>query len=409
VGTNGNDLPLTFQWYYNEQPISGAVTSTLLASNVGFYHVAVTNTQGEGVESRRAALEFGPVGTAVSYTKLEDLIVAAGLQGEPGESSDPGFGAPRVAASTSGPELFDSVSAGVPDFHKFQYPDSNIVQRVCPLVSECAAIDQAAKYAVLIPNADGVLALDTYGSVTKSGTALDTVLTVYELATLTQRTGIATGMDPCGYWIGCDDDSGTNHVSSLLRVPVKMNSYYLVEVDAAETGTVYLNWIESPGDAPVEFSDGEIKLKAANANRQQYTTNYAWLRITNSAAGFALLTNTLEAELHLTGGLKQVDPVATYAVAVRVISTNRGVWELITQTNTLATLVKPIPLPADESGFHMILATNSHFQSFRIEAATAPHLTNWYEATFSGFPTNTNPFILTFPFNSNQFYRVKPQ
>jgi len=411
AGTNGNDLPLTFQWYYNEQPVAGAVTSTLLASNVGFYHVAVTNTQGEGVESRRAALEFGPVGSSVSYDKLEDLIVAAGLRGEPGESGDsPALGAPMVAASTSGPELYDSVSAGVPDFHKFRYPDSNVVQRVCPLVSECAAIDQAAKYAVLIPNSDGVLVLDTYGSVTRSGAALDTVLTVYELANLTQLAGIATGtVDPCGYWIGCDDDSGTNHVSSLLRVPVKKNSYYLVEVDAAETGTVYLNWIESPADTPVEFSEGEIKLKAANANRQQYTTNYAWLRITNSAALFTLLTNTLEAELHLTGGLKQVDPVATYAVSVRVISTNRGVWELITQTNTLATLVKPIPLSADDSGFHMLLATNSNFRSFRIEAATGAHLTNWHEATFTGFPTNINPFVLTFPVNSNQFYRVKPQ
>jgi hypothetical protein len=132
-----------------------------------------------------------------------------------------------------------------------------------------------------------------------------------------------------------------------------------------------------------------------------------WLRTSNSAPDFVeILTNTVQAELTLKG-FPQVATLADYGVAVTVVDTRAGVWQLTNEINTLATIVRPTALSGDRTSFRLLLATNGNFKTFEIETANT-YTFDWRQETnFVTSPSN-GTLILTFPVSTNQLYRVRP-
>jgi hypothetical protein len=205
---------LRYQWYFNGQPIPNAILDTLTLlevrpENIGSYFVAVANNSYTNF-SRAVDLDLreldGPGQPQVkAYDKFQDLVAA--LSGN----------APLLEPATqvlgyTGSQTFSTVGTGG--------------QNGEPV--HCGVVGGNSKWYAYIPPTNGTLYLNTDGS------SFDTLLAVY--------TGCCTfsTLTP----VACDNNSGTNGLSSSLSFPAVANTLYFIAVDgvAGANGTAKLNY-----------------------------------------------------------------------------------------------------------------------------------------------------------------------
>ena len=215
VGTQG---PVDgFQWFFDGSPIPGATQPDLSItnaqiSNVGAYFVRV-RIGTRVTDSRLADLELrdidgnGQPPSLRAYDKFEDLLAA--LAGDP-----PGarFVPAAQVLGFTGSEVFGTAGSGG--------------QSGEPI--HCGVIGGHSKWYAYIPPASGRLFLNTDGS------NFDTLLAAY--------TGCCTfaTLTP----VACDNNSGTNGVTSSIQFNASSNTIYFIAVDGVggATGAAKLNY-----------------------------------------------------------------------------------------------------------------------------------------------------------------------
>lgn len=203
-----------YQWFFNGQPLTGETQNMLVipsvtASNVGSYHVLVTRGT-RSLESRVVELDAreidGPGQPAVhAYDKYEDLVAA--LAGRPHD-----FMPATQVLGYTGSQTFSTIGSGG--------------QNGEPV--HCGAAGGHSKWYSYITPTNGTLFINTDGS------SFDTLLAVY--------TGCCafSSLTP----VDCDNNNGTNGLTSSLSFPTAANTLYFIAVDGVGgvSGTVKLNY-----------------------------------------------------------------------------------------------------------------------------------------------------------------------
>ena len=227
VAGGGGTALLTYQWFYNGTIINGAtqpvLTVPVSASNalgrVGFYFVRVRQVTANGsrfVDSRPAVLEVNSVDqtgrteNVRSYDKFQDMINAQETNAPAGGG---GFTpAAGVVLGYTGSQVFSTVGSSLQDGE--------------PL--HCGAIGGASRWFAYVPPASGEMYLNTDGS------SFDTLLAAYR--------GCCDFEDLT--LVGCDNNSGTNGLTSSLRFPATNGVPYYFAVDGVNgtRGAVKLNY-----------------------------------------------------------------------------------------------------------------------------------------------------------------------
>jgi hypothetical protein len=217
-----------FQWFFNGGPVQqGGNGPVLTLRNVGPAHAGIYFVRvlfgRRAISSRMVSLQFSTVGPdeqvlpLLARDKLADII----LRAEPfaghvppgsGMAATGGAEAP-VVHGYSGAHLFSTFGAikeeGEPD--------------------HCGITGGASYWFSYTPPASGQLFLNTDGS------SYDTVLAVYTTTGPTYADLVS---------VACDNNSGTNGVTSSLNFPASGGVDYYIVIDGvgAATGTVRLNY-----------------------------------------------------------------------------------------------------------------------------------------------------------------------
>lgn len=208
-----------FQWVFNGTNI--LVNSTVPVplnipavseTNVGFYFARL-RVGSHFISTRAAELELreidGPGQPPLlrAFDKFQDLIDT--LNGDP---PDVRFSPASIVLGYTGSQTFSTAGAGG--------------QNGEPV--HCGVIGGHSKWYAYLPPASGTMFLNTDGS------NFDTLLAVY--------TGCCTfaTLTP----VACDNNSGTNGLTSSLSFPAVSNTVYYIAVDGVGgvTGTVKLNY-----------------------------------------------------------------------------------------------------------------------------------------------------------------------
>ena len=227
IAAGSGTPPLTYQWFYNGTPINGAtqpmLTVPVAGSNVlgrvGFYFVRVRQVSASGsrfVDSRPAVLEVNSVDqtgrteNVRTYDKFEDMIYAQETNAPAGGG---GFTpAAGVVLGYTGSQVFSTVGSGLQDGE--------------PL--HCGAIGGASRWFAYVPPANGEMYINTDGS------SFDTLLAAYR--------GCCDFEDLT--LVGCDNNSGTNGLTSSLHFPATNGVPHYFAVDGVNgiRGSVKLNY-----------------------------------------------------------------------------------------------------------------------------------------------------------------------
>ena len=233
LGINATGTGLTYQWFFNGEPITAATNSTFTRTNVqpshvGFYNVRVSNAQMRSVDSPAAILEIGPTNFQ-SLDKPESLFAIT-------NPAPPGILAPAswFTASAGTAQGFISVSLGTRDT---QIVNNATNSYVSPSESNhCAYIGSATRWLALKPLANAILVVDTLGS------AIPTVSGIYTQGLAFSLVQLACTVDPPG------------SPRTPMRIPVRSNVTYLVVADGynGAKGLISLNW--GLGFPPVHLS-----------------------------------------------------------------------------------------------------------------------------------------------------------
>lgn len=371
--------PVTYQWLFGCQEITGATNATLTIHNVhrrnvGSYWVRVLNDSTFGAESAKASLEIGADARVVSQEKFADLYLPL-----------PAGGTNLLRRSAkSFATAFVSVSLGIPGsqlLNNSNAPGSKLLH--------CGVPDQHSKWYGLQPLENAVLEVDTIGS------AINTVLAIYTL------TDIMAPLVP----VQCNNDGAPDHMRSLVRFNATQNVQYLIAVDGVNgaQGDVRLNWklgvapLVSPGSPPnpVVTRGGDVNLSVVVSNSSA-PAGFQWLW------NGAIIPGATQSNLPLSN--LQGPQSGVYRV---IVSNFAGVV-----TSTIANLTVDVPLQAEQprltsnGGLRFQVAGNPG-QRYVLEGSGdlrnwAPLVTNQltgYEASFVDTNVWRQPKI---------FYRVLP-
>jgi hypothetical protein len=225
VQTEPPNLPV--RWFFNGQEIPGADGPVLTLRNVrpeqaGLYYAAVMDGRRATI-SRMVSLQFSMVGPnndvlpLFSRDKFGDIVLRpqqfAGFAPASAMSPAMAMAGPPPVHGYAGTHLFSTFGAikeeGEPD--------------------HCGIPGGASYWFSYVPPASGQLFLNTDGS------SYDTVLAVYT-ATGTAYSNLVE--------MACDNNSGTNGLTSSLNFPAAAGVTYYIAVDGvgAATGLVQLNY-----------------------------------------------------------------------------------------------------------------------------------------------------------------------
>jgi hypothetical protein len=228
VGATGTGL--SYQWFFNGDPIPGATGGDLTLpsvtrSNVGAYQVRVSNGV-RSVRSRRAILELAAADTDGARGKSKDKFRDAVLEPDRRELGAPVVeqlrrlsGSGTVSRGYTGMQIFSTVGStkepGEPN--------------------HCGIPGGASSWFVLTTTTNGTLLIDTCGS------SFDTVLAVY--------TGPGTDFASL-VSVACDNNGGPDGVTSKVQFPAGAGVNYFIAVDGVggASGIVQLNYVL--GDPP---------------------------------------------------------------------------------------------------------------------------------------------------------------
>lgn len=218
---------LSVHWFFNGQEIPGVSGPVLSLQNVrpeqaGIYYAAVINGR-RATLSRMVSLQFSMVGPnndvlpLFSRDKFGDIVLRpqqfAGFAPASAMSPAMAMAGPPPVHGYAGTHLFSTFGAikeeGEPD--------------------HCGIPGGASYWFSYVPPASGQLFLNTDGS------SYDTVLAVYT-ATGTAYSNLVE--------MACDNNSGTNGLTSSLNFPASRGVTYYIAVDGvgAATGLVQLNY-----------------------------------------------------------------------------------------------------------------------------------------------------------------------
>jgi hypothetical protein len=377
---------LTYQWYHNERPVRGETKSTLSVTNValkdlGAYYVAVTNSQGRGVESLDASLEIGAQPTVVSFAKLAEAI-AAGLSAT--APAGAGGGGP-FQASGGPPPTTASLSVGTIGGQSFTNKNPGAADNClhCPIAAG------AAEWFVLHALDDGVLTVDTIGS------DFDTVVYVYANAQL-PVTQI------CSYYLGCNDNLDLDTTASLMSFQARRGSKYYVGVGGVSgaRGNVVLNWKLCLTPPPFAYAGGDFVLMAPPSPAPcAEAPHYHW-RSNNVELGSSLV-----GQFSLGG-----PPINAAQFTVDYTTLTNGGFKSV--TNDLGRFVL-LSHNLSPDGYYHLTVPGTVTSDFRVETA-ASALTNcdggwlWLPVTNYIATTQADSVVLTFPTTpSNRLHRVR--
>ncbi len=223
VGAAGSDL--SYQWYLNGAPVTGGTNDAWNVAgaglpDVGQYWVQVS-AGARTVRSRSARLQLDLNPGFQQEIEISDKFVDLLLSGvrlrlDPPPSahaSPPGVSPSGPIRGYSGSQVFSTVGSlkdpGEPN--------------------HCGVAGGASQWFAFQAEVDGVLALNTDGS------TFDTVLAVY--------TGAGSDFASLTPLV-CDNDSGTNGVTSSLHFLSTAGTVYYIAVDGVNgaSGTVVLNY-----------------------------------------------------------------------------------------------------------------------------------------------------------------------
>jgi hypothetical protein len=382
---------LTYQWYFNQARIPGALLSSLSVPNVsisdiGSYFVAVTNGLGRGAHSDEASLEIGSANSPVSYAKFAEAVGEANA--EIGAAGGGGGGMPffKPAAAVPSPVGFETVSVGTIDNRTMN--NSNAIANGCAACG--GAVGGAMQTYVLQPLTDGVLTIDTVGS------SFDTLLYVYRNAPLSEI---------CSFLVTCDNNSAPDGSRSVVSFPAQAGVRYLIAVDGVNgaRGTIVLNWKLCLAPAPFEMSDAGFTLKTpANPGVYPDQPNYHWFQ---NAQEIGTTTEPFFA-------LAQ-SPAETANFSVRYAMVDHGAFHQV--TNVLGLFLNmSTSLTSTSPPIERIVLPGLTSPMFRVEAAMTT-MTNcdgrwlWLPVTNYTVTTQQTSVVLTFPASStNRMHRIRP-
>jgi hypothetical protein len=377
---------LSYQWFFNDSlALPGATNAALTVSNigpsnVGFYDVAISTGVGRTVRSERVSLEIGPLSSAQSRDKLEDLLFNTGPGGSLIEEGK------KKSGQTTVP-VFVPVSSGAV---ASQVLNNTGASTQLNETNHCGVIGGASKWFGLHSTDGGVLQVDTIGS------SIDTVLAVYTNNPLNLLSPIQL--------VACDRNSAPDGVRSLVQLAAGPGLDYLVAVDSVrnQQGLITLSWrlgglpvFTNPPITGIVREGTNVTLSAGVANTTPDTSyrwrlNSAWLPGATNA--LLLLTNV------------GVGQGGTYSV---VVSNFAGVV-----TNTIATVKVQVPLHVS----YTATQANGHLQ-FRVYGTVSQpvvleqssDLSTWLPVFTNAAPNTPFEFLDTSPTNSaSRFYRAMP-
>jgi hypothetical protein len=217
---------LAYQWFYEGIPIFGATNPVFRITNaqptdVGFYSVSVADLLNNVTnDSLTVELQLGSDIFLRAQRKLEDLGYGCGIPSNRCHSS-----------RDVGPSCFSSVSGGVPGYQTFQ--NTNAVTLKPP----CQTITSSALWLGLNPLQDGLLTVDTSGSVNCDGSLMDTWITVFRDSTNPSPANLV--------FVACNDDISATNRNSLLQVPAKAGTNYTIMINGLRDscGTISVHWL----------------------------------------------------------------------------------------------------------------------------------------------------------------------
>lgn len=420
LAVTSNDAGLTYQWYFNGDPIPLQTSATLTIlnaqkSDLGYYTVTLTNPDGRTVETLPASLEFGGVSGVITYRKLEDLLVATGLAGGGGGGSAADLGKPDALgqahlASGSSPGTFYPASLGSASVHEFSTDD--FVKGQC---AECGVLSGNTRYFQVSIEQTGLLSVSTLGSVSADGAPLETVLAVHDVGNLSSFLEI----DPCFSLLGtCDNGSGPEG-SSFLRVPVQAGMIVAIAVGATsaqEGNTLVAEWNLCPYPSPFQYI-GQAIFLTGPTNFNPYPQNvgavYDWYK---DGTPFA---KTSIPQLLLSGGLDTAASFTMETYLELATATSVSFVNQVTDFGTLVSIEQQLihaPPGAGPSSFRMILKGLDPETSFAVEAMMDP-LTNcaeryaWQELPEASYESSfmNGALVLDFPIDQHsRIYRLRP-
>jgi hypothetical protein len=236
-------LPVLFQWFKNDAPISGATASRLdilnaKATDVGIYHCQLS-VLGITLLSSDAEVQINTEGLkAGARNKLSDAL-GTGIKGSG-----------SVSAMSKKMHAMDiSGSAGYSGSQVFQTAPGKDPGEP----NACGVVGGSSYWLAYTAPANGVLTMNTDGS------SFDTVLAVYV------DNGSNQGY-PSLVSVACDNNSGSDGRDSKVVFNVTANRTYYVQIDGVNgaTGTVYLNYnlASNVNRAPVANTDSGSCRKA---------------------------------------------------------------------------------------------------------------------------------------------------
>lgn len=231
VTATGNGL--AYQWYFNGTPLLTATSSkftltSVQATNVGYYHVRVSNSHGNFADSPVAVLEIGPQFEIQSQDKVEDLLANAPWPPPDDEEGDALVSlASPLASQSAGSGCCISVGLGGVGYQQVNIITNSWTSR--HETNHCDRIANATRWLPLQPLTNGTLVVDTHGS------AIPTVSGIYTQATggaLSELIQIACAIDPPG------------SPRTPMRVQARRGVVYIVVADGYEgaKGMIQLNW-----------------------------------------------------------------------------------------------------------------------------------------------------------------------
>jgi hypothetical protein len=226
---------LFYQWYFEGTAIPGATSNTLTITNVGTVSVGTyfirISTLWQSAQSDDASLQVNLTGVetenVLAFDKLADMLnsndplvignavpsAAITVVGKGGDNNNGGsIEASTVVSSFTGTQVFNTTGSGTD-----------------PTEVICGVIGGASEWLSFVPQASGVLFLNTDGS------SYDTVMAVF------RRSPTNSAVLEL---LACDNNSGTNGKTSSLTVPVTAGVTNYIDVDGVSgaSGVLQLNY-----------------------------------------------------------------------------------------------------------------------------------------------------------------------
>jgi hypothetical protein len=383
---------LSYQWYFNQAPISGATSPTLTVDNaslddLGYYFVAVTNSLPRGVQSDEAALEIGRLGSPVSYPKFAEAVGEANAAANGGGAGG-GGGAPLFQPAGAGQSLLsDFVSVGTIDDHTFT--NYNAIANGC---TSCGgAVGGAIQTYVLKPQGgDGLLTIDTIGS------DFDTMLYVYTNGPLSEI---------CSRLVTCDNNSAPDGIRSRVSFPTRAGANYLIGIEGVNGahGTAVLHWKLCVPPAPFDMSDAGFTLRTpANPGLYPDQPLYHWFRnaeeLGSSTEPFFALAQP---------------PTDTALFSVRYVTASKGAVKQV--TNSLGMILNMnASLLSSNPPLQRIVLPGFNSPLFQVEAALTTKTNcdgRWLWLPVTNFTAETvqSSVVITLPADqTNRLHRIRP-